>query len=127
MLRSVTDTNRKLKSSHNHGTDTAFLERVIRSLAPRHAEIVHQLAEMQLDQTSQTGSLAFVEYKALKKLCTEKMIINKESEFQSMIKELMDHGIVQCKIEEKTYKDLLGIPFNRSQMREISECTRAKK
>jgi hypothetical protein len=104
------------------------MERVIRSIAPRHAEIVHQLAEMQLEKASQTGTNAsFVEYKALKKTCTEKMIISKESEFQSMIKELMDHGIVECKNDDKTYKDLVGIPIDKSQLRDILDFTKAKK
>jgi len=104
------------------------MERVIRSIAPRHAEIVHTLAEMQIDKLvslqqtaakkntsngfSQHNTFS-VEYKALKEKCTEKMIIHKETEFQSMINELVDHGIVECKNNDKTNKDIVGIPQKR--------------
>jgi len=114
-----------------------FIERVIRSIAPRHAEIVHHLAEMQLEKVQANGTSntsiqtmihqTYVEYKALKKLCTEKMIINKETEFQSMIKELVDHGIVECKNDDKTYKDIVGIPLEKNQLKEVLEYTKAKK
>jgi hypothetical protein len=113
------------------------MERVIRSIAPRHAEILHQLAEMQIEKSSKEDlssannqpsfAMDYVEYKLWKKKCVEKMIISKESDLQNMMRELVDHGILECKNDEKTCKDLVGIPIGKGQLRDLLEFTRAKK
>uniref|UniRef100_A0A7S0GF41 Origin recognition complex subunit 2 winged-helix domain-containing protein n=1 Tax=Proboscia inermis TaxID=420281 RepID=A0A7S0GF41_9STRA len=93
-----TNTN-AVKSSNLAVID--FLE----SLAPRHAEVLDSLARMQMGlamnttDTPQTPSSSngghAVDYGVFKEHCAARMISSSEKHLREMLKELIDHGLVE--------------------------------
>ena len=129
----VVDKTRKIKTTQGKGIDTAFMDRVLESIAPLHTEILQELAKLQLEvgkkkdsgvpsksSSSQSSLPDFVEYATWKEKCSKGMLISKETDLRNMMKELIDHGMIELKKNEKTYEEMVCIPVgNKGKLKEI--------
>jgi len=120
------DTEKKHKRTQQQMLDGDFTKRILQYLAPRHTESLQVLARMQLQlaqtQKSKTTTPlhnAGVRYEEWKQTCLKEMKITKESDLQSMMKELVDHGILSCWKEANTWKDIVCIQTDQSKLQEI--------
>ena len=87
--------------------------KVLQSLAPRHTSALMAQAKLQLI----SSDTHMVPYDEWKEKCYEEMIVTKEGELQSIMRELVDHGILEVKTTSSSRS--MHIPLNRSQLKEI--------
>lgn len=76
-----------------------FMKKVLKSVAPKHTAILKELAKMQLSSGKPNislGSFEYVDLKEWREICFDTaFIVTKSSEFDSMLRELCDHHMVQ--------------------------------
>lgn len=103
--------------------DYVFMEKVLKSIAPKHTEILKRLGELQLSKSGDASisgdKYDFVDYIEWKQKCFRQMIVTKESEFKKMMSELIDHKIIELKSDNVAGKDFVCIPTTRSKVKEI--------
>jgi hypothetical protein len=77
---------------------------ILKSLAPRHAELMKLLANTQLSDGGSGGSNNGVEYRVFRSVLKTKMVINSETALKGLLVELVEHGLVtKKKVEGKEY------------------------
>uniref|UniRef100_A0A7S0GAY7 Origin recognition complex subunit 2 winged-helix domain-containing protein n=1 Tax=Proboscia inermis TaxID=420281 RepID=A0A7S0GAY7_9STRA len=101
------DQNQTQTNTSNNAVQSSNLAvvDVLESLAPRHAEVLDSLARMQMGlamnttDTPQTPSSSngghAVDYGVFKEHCAARMISSSEKHLREMLKELIDHGLVE--------------------------------
>mmetsp|Transcript_2641 Transcript_2641/g.3802 ORF Transcript_2641/g.3802 Transcript_2641/m.3802 type:complete len:107 (+) Transcript_2641:579-899(+) len=102
------------------------MEKVLRSLAPRHEEVFRILAELQISNIeggtsiSNTGEKdVFIDYKDWWEACSKKMAVSKETEFKSMIKELTDHKMIEFMADGSVGKSYIRIPASVAKIQDL--------
>ena len=91
---------------------------VLRTLSPRHAQLLKELAEHQYQKLS-SGSAdllaAKTQWKQLFELCRNKLLTTHEAHFRTQIHELIDHGLIK-----KSQKDNdVWIPMGMKELQAI--------
>ena len=105
------DCTRKLKQIQKINLDfIARADAVLKSLAPRHTEILQTLAKIQLEEDD-----FIVSFAKWKKNCP----FTSEKDLRSMTRELTDHKIIILKKHHETGKDIVMIPANQDKLKEI--------
>eukprot|EP00978_Attheya_sp_CCMP212_P024915 scaffold79104_cov48-Attheya_sp.AAC.2 len=99
------------------------LRNVLRSLAPRHAEVLQALSILILEQSTVTsGSVSntHVSYPALKRMCRdERWIKMTDAAFQLVFQELKDHGMLEYEINKEESTMMLSMPHPREVLQEV--------
>lgn len=80
---------------------------ILTSLAPRHAEVLQELAILQSESLTKTGH-DYVVYKTLLRSCQTKMFVNTDHNLRNILRELMDHHVVEFQ-RDADGKDALSI------------------
>lgn len=111
--------------------DYAFMEKVLKSIAPKHTAILKMLGDLQLSKntqgnTSNSDRYDFVSYTEWKKMCFEALLVNKETELKHMLKELTDHRIIELRTDRSAGRDYVCIPTTRDKVREIVKKLKSK-
>jgi origin recognition complex subunit 2 len=91
------------------------VEEVLELLAPRHAEVMQVLAQLQLEQKLEES---WVQMPVFRKQCKESHIIAKDSGLDAFLNELTDHGLVQIDRQSKT-GEFIRAPFDRFKLQQI--------
>ncbi len=98
------------------------MQKVLKSLAPKHAQTLETLAQMQLSQgkaiTNAEGHYDYVNKKDFDKKYIAKMI-SPGSQMQSILDELCDHGMISWTTNYATQQESLCIPTSRKNVQEI--------
>ena len=134
----VINETRKIKAfAKNEAIDYIFMQKVLKSIAPKHTDILRILGELQLSKSSSTsnsiggdttstnsnpktnGNEKYVTYTEWKTQCFNKMLTSKETEFKSMMKELIDHKIIELRKDSSVGRDYVYIPASRAKVQEI--------
>ncbi len=137
----VSDESRKIKAIHqNEALDFIFMQKVLKSLAPKYEQILKILGNLQLSNVTDSGGVTgsvssnnnsnsnnnnntkaqgFVDYKEWKKKCFENIVTNKEGELKNMMKELIDHKMIERKVDESEGKEYIRIPASKHKVRQI--------
>mmetsp|Transcript_54296 Transcript_54296/g.63453 ORF Transcript_54296/g.63453 Transcript_54296/m.63453 type:complete len:812 (-) Transcript_54296:113-2548(-) len=125
-------------------TSNLAVNDVLESLAPRHAEVLDSLARMQMGlamnttdtpQTSSSVGGHAVDYGVFKEHCAARMISSSEKHLREMLKELIDHGLVEsvrpntrtnetpttAGVDHRTGTEALRIPHSKDQLQLILE------
>ena len=90
--------------------------KVLQSLAPRHTRALMIQAKLQLSATSSDVN-NLVPYDEWKDRCYQEMVVTKEGELQAIMRELVDHGIIEVKMTPGSR--FMHIPLTRSQLKDI--------
>ena len=88
--------------------------KVLQSLAPRHTRALMIQAKLQLN-TCLDGTI--VPYEEWKDKCYQEMVVTKEGELQLIMRELVDHGIIEVKTTPGSR--FIHIPLTKSQLKDI--------
>lgn len=100
-----------------------FMKKVLKSVAPKHTDILKELAKLQLASGKPNVSLGSFEYVNLKDwkhiCCSTAFIVSKDSEFDSMLRELCDHHMVQRIDDISVGITYVCIPTKKDKVREI--------
>jgi len=102
-----------------------FMKKVLKSVAPKHTAILKELAKIQLASgkpNSSLGTFEYVNLKEWKQICFgTAFIVTKDSEFDSMFKELCDHHMVQRIDDTSVGITYVCIPTKKDKVQEILE------
>lgn len=119
----IVEEARQMKASERQTLDFVFMKKVLKSLAPKHTAILKVLARMQLEEGKNTPSLCgqyeCVHLRVWKRKCFDNMDVSQSAEFQSMVKELSDHNMIQIQTDETAGHDFVCIPTKRAKVIEI--------
>ena len=100
-----------------------FMKKLLKSVAPKHTAILKELAKMQLtsgEPNISLGSFEYVDLKDWKHICFDTaFIVSKNSEFDSMLRELCDHHMVQRIDDTSVGITYVCIPTKKDKVREI--------
>jgi len=119
----ISEETRKIKATQRQVQDFVFMQKVLKSIAPKHSGILKVLAKLQLAKGKENASLGdyeYVRFSEWKNLCfTESFIVNKDAEFSSMVKELSDHNMIQIESDANAGLDYVCIPTSKAKVQEI--------
>ena len=124
----VTEESRKIKAIHqNEALDFIFMQKVLKSLAPKFEQILKILGKLQLSKFEEGESGGgnsnqfshFVDYKEWKSKCFDKIITNKEGELKNMMKELIDHKMIERRVDESEGKEYIRIPASKQKVKQV--------
>ena len=93
---------------------------VLKNVAPRHAEVVQILAQLQLDKVNSK----WVEYTDFRDECKRRYVVNKESQLQPFLAELEDHRLLVSDTVDG--RECVCIPYNKNKLHEILAFNRDK-
>ena len=115
---------------------------VLRHLAPRHAEVVQILAQLQLDhidrypetntnhnnkrRKSQTTTFNRVSYQVFCTECQRACAVPRESDLRRYLRELGDHGLVISTVDQDQ-TEFVHIPYDAAKLKEMVEAISASK
>lgn len=104
------------------------MQKVLKSVAPKHTDILKILATMQINE-GQRHSFFGEEYEYVRldqwqNKCFKDFQVSKSSEFQSMVKELSDHNMIQIRQDFNAGIDFVCIPTSKSKVQEILKSLR---
>ncbi len=112
-----------MKTKQKQVLDFVFMQKVLKSLAPKHSQILKVLADMQISVGTGTGGrdrgrdFEYVSYKDWKSKCFDKMIVKGEGEMRSILNELCDHGMIR--LHNQNQREYIYIPTSNSKVEEI--------
>jgi origin recognition complex subunit 2 len=111
----------KLKSRRVEEEQAARVLDVLKTIAPRHAEVVQILARLQLDQSKGANNddenNKWVDYAVLFGACKAKYVVSKDGQLQPYVRELEDHMLIMTKTEGGS--KLVTIPYSTEKLNEI--------
>jgi hypothetical protein len=114
----------KKKAEKRKVVDQVRSERVLhvlKSLAPRYAEVLQTLARLQLDIPSQEED-TWIDYIVFRDKCKAECIVTKDTQLRNFLTELVDHGLLEHRTNEEY--ESVTIPYSRAKLREIMAYTR---
>jgi origin recognition complex subunit 2 len=88
---------------------------VLKSLSPRHTEVIKVLATLQSENQKP------VDHKALLQNCKHKMIVSNDTALRGYLTELVDHAFVETGKDATTGSEWLRIPLSREKIQEIMD------
>jgi len=97
------------------------IQNILRSLAPRHAEVIKELASLQLAQFEQNGQ-TLIPYKTLFKNCQRNMFISSDLALRNVLRELEDHHIVEYQQQDEG--EMIYIQFDVDMLKTIIDFRR---
>jgi len=122
----INDETRKIKATQRQVLDYVFIQKVLKSIAPKHTEIIKELCKLQIskgkgDTYSSIGknSYIWVNFNEWNSVCKNKMIATKADEFRSMVRELKDHGMIEYRDENSEGNSFVCIPTNMAKVLDI--------
>lgn len=90
---------------------------ILGSVAPKHAEVLQILAQLQLEQMHLNQEKCWVEYTSFRDRCKKKYIIFKEQQLGFLLDELSDHNLVQTRKVKGV--DYISIPHGNEVLAKI--------
>ena len=119
----IAEQSRKAKVTEIQNLDFVFMQKVLKSVAPKHTDIIKVLAKMQLEDGGKYPTLSvdhdYVRLDKWQNKCFQNYDVSKTSEFQSMVKELSDHNMIQIKSVYSIGADFVCIPTSKAKVKEI--------
>jgi hypothetical protein len=88
---------------------------VLKSLSPRHTEVIKVLATLQSENQKP------VDHKALLQNCKHKMIVSNDTALRGYLTELVDHAFVETGKITTTGSEWLRIPLSQEKIQEIMD------
>jgi origin recognition complex subunit 2 len=99
-------------------TKKARVLSIIGSMAPKHAEILQILAQLQLQQLHvDQDKEGWVEFSSFRDQCKKKYIITKDHQLDPFLTELGDHRLIQKKIIKGV--NYISIPHGHEELKKI--------
>uniref|UniRef100_A0A7S3QE25 Origin recognition complex subunit 2 winged-helix domain-containing protein n=2 Tax=Chaetoceros debilis TaxID=122233 RepID=A0A7S3QE25_9STRA len=111
-----------MKIQQKQVLDYEFMQKVLKSLAPKHAQTLETLAQMQISEgkvKKKTEGYDYVNKKDFNRKCNSKMITKSGAQLQSILDELCDHGMIRWTTDYTTQQESLCIPTSRKKVPEI--------
>jgi hypothetical protein len=108
------------KTAHAQIAETkkARILSIIGSMAPKHAEILQILAQLQLQQLHvDQDKEGWVEFSSFRDQCKKKYIITKDHQLDPFLTELGDHRLIQKKIINGV--NYISIPHDKDELKKI--------
>jgi origin recognition complex subunit 2 len=109
-----TNRSRKSKFPVDDLEDANFWN-VLKSLSPRHTEVIKVLATLQSENQKP------VDHKALLQNCKHKMIVSNDTALRGYLTELVDHAFVETGKITTTGSEWLRIPLSQEKIQEIMD------
>ena len=111
-----------MKGKNQNDLDFRFMQKTLRSLAPRHTEVLKAFAQLQLNIIRKSKSIKWahsndcVQYKEFKEKFVKEMIHSSDTDLKDIMIELRDHGIIVKKVDHDK-EDIVSIPTTRSNIK----------
>jgi len=105
-----TGETRQMKIQQKQVLDYEFMQKVLKSLAPKHAQTLETLAQMQISEgkvNKKTEGYDYVNKKDFNRKCNSKMITKSGAQLQSILDELCDHGMIRWTTDNTTQQEYL--------------------
>jgi hypothetical protein len=119
------ETNKAKTFAKTETIDYVFMEKVLKSIAPKHTEILKRLGILQLSKASTrngdntNAKYDYVSYTEWRQKCFGEMVVTKEADLKKMMSELIDHRIIELRTDHEAGRDFLCIPTTRNKVKEI--------
>lgn len=114
--KKIIKSNRRMEEQQE-----ARVMEVLKTIAPRHGEILKVLARLQWEQMDKHNK-KWVAYSPFWDECRKCLVVSKESQLLPLLNELKDHRLVTTKRENGS--EFLSIPYSNEKLREILAYTR---
>jgi origin recognition complex subunit 2 len=117
-----TGETRQMKVKQKQVLDYEFMQKVLKSLAPRHAQTLKMLAQMQISQgkvNKRAEGYEYVNKKDFDRKRKDEMITKTDAQMQSILNELCDHGMIRWTTDYTTQQESLCIPTSKEKVQEI--------
>lgn len=123
IAKGIKENFKSIKTVQRESVNFVFMKKVLKSLASKHTTIFNELAKMQLSEgkpNRKLGEYDYVNFEEWKHVCLKKaFIVMSESSFDVMMRELIDHHIIQ-KYEDFSAKiTYVCIPTKKENVQEI--------
>ena len=115
VLLSDSELRKKSPKAASRGEEeqNARVMEVLKNVAPRHAEVVQILAQLQLNRLK----TKWVDYADFRDECKRRYVVNKESQLQPFLAELEDHRLIVSDTVDG--RECVCIPYNNEKLHEI--------
>lgn len=111
-----------MKVKQKQVLDYVFMQKVLKSLAPKHAQTLKILAELQISQgkvDKRAEGYEYVNKRDFKRKCNDEMISKSDAQMQSILNELCDHGMIRWNHDYTAQQEYVCIPTSRRKVKEI--------